>query len=205
MPDTTGASKKLRSNVIEASLIVFSVLLALFLDNVMQDRQDARDVAELTRHIADEIQSNLTIVNKWLPYHRQVVAEIDSYIASDQLLESLITADGIDYGRLANKGLIQDFYSDSAWQLAQQSLLSSRIDFGVSSAITDAYLAQQNVNGTLQRIVGFYSERETYDPKQVRTSLRILRNLVKDLAGQQTVLQHNCEAALAAIAAVGGD
>ena len=118
--------------VLEATLIVFSVMLALFLDSVLEDRREERTINELAGHLADEITSNLAVVEEWLPYHREVIDEIDRYLDSDELLQSLLTADGIDYGRLMEKGLIQDFYSSSSWQLAQQSEITSRIEFDVS-------------------------------------------------------------------------
>ena len=68
-------NKHLARYALEAILIVLSVLLALFLDNVIEDRREARIVDELVGHIADEMKSNLTIVDEWLPYHRTVIAD----------------------------------------------------------------------------------------------------------------------------------
>lgn len=181
---------------LEAILIVFSVLLALFLDSTLEDRREARNINELIGHVADEMQSNLAIVDEWLPYHRSVIDEIDRYLASGELRQSLLTADGIDYGRLMERGLIQDFYSSSSWQLVQQSEITSRIDFELTYAISQAYLSQQNVNLTLQRFSDFVVDRATHDPDQLVVSLRILRNLLQELSGQQSVLQHNYREAL---------
>ena len=199
------AKENLTRYALEAILIVFSVLLALFLDSVLEDRREARIIDELTSHIADEMKSNLAIVDEWLPYHRTVIGEIDRYLASDELLQSLLTSDGIDYGRLMEKGLIQDFYSNSSWQLAQQSEITSRIEFDVSYAISQAYLSQQNVNLTLERFSDFVFERQTQDPEQLVTSLRILRNLLQELADQQGVLQHNYREALKAVDRMNAD
>lgn len=191
--------EELARYALEAILIVFSVFLALFLDSVLEDRREAGIVNELISHIADEMKSNLAIVDEWLPYHRTVIDEIDRYLASDELLQSLLTADGIEYGQLMEKGLIQDFYSDSSWRLAQQSAVASRIDFDVSYAISQAYLSQQNVNWTLKRFSDFVFERQTQDPDQLVGSLRILRNLLQELTGQQGVLQQNYREALKAV------
>lgn len=186
-------------SALEAILIVFSVLLALFLDNVIEERKEARKVNELVSHIADEMKSNLTIVDEWLPYHRAVVDEVDRYLESDELQDRLLTADGIDYGPLMERGLIQDFYSISSWQLAQQSEVTSGIEFDVASKISRAYLSQQNVNQTILRFSDFFFDRQTHDPDQLVNSLRILRNLLQELSGQQSVLQHHYRVALESI------
>lgn len=191
--------ENLARSTFEAMLIVFSVLLALFLDSAIQDRREARMVEELLGHIAGEMKSNLTIVDEWLPYHRSVVDEIDRYLASAELRESLLSADGIDYGRLMERGLIQDFYTISSWQLAQQSELTSGIDFRVASKISRAYSSQENVNLTIQRFADFFFDRQAHDPDQLINSLRILRNLLQELSGQQSVLQHHYRAALEAV------
>ncbi|MEM1143511.1 MAG: hypothetical protein AAF671_13965 [Pseudomonadota bacterium] len=185
--------------VLEATLIVFSVLLALFLDNVWQERKEAHLERELVSHIADEMSSNLAIAEEWLPYHREVIKEIDRYLSSDELMQSLLTPEGIDYGQLMKKGLIQDFYSDASWQLAQQSAVSSRIEFDVSYAISQAYLSQRNVNLTLVRFSDFFFERETLESDQLVGSLKILRGLLRELAGQQDVLQYQYRKALEAV------
>ena len=196
---TVFARENLARYTLEAILIIFSVLLALFLDSVLEDRREARIVEELVSHVADEMRSNLAVVDEWLPYHRNVINEIDRYLAAGELRQDLLTTDGIDYGRLMPKGLIQDFYSHSSWQLAQQSEMTSRIEFDVTYAISQAYLSQQNVNRTLQRFSDFVFDRSTHDPDQLVTSLRILRNLLQELSGQQSVLQHNYEEALQAV------
>lgn len=190
---------KLAHSALEATLIVFSVLLALFLDSFIQDRREERVVDELVSHIAGEMNSNLTIADEWLPYHRSVVLEIDRYLASEELQESLLIADGVDYGRLMERGLIQDFYSISSWQLAQQSEVTSGIDFNVASKISRAYLSQQNVNLTIERFSDFFFDRKAHDPEQLVVSLRILRNLLVELSGQQSVLQHQYRVALDAL------
>lgn len=191
--------KNLARSIVEAILIVFSVLLALFLDSVIQDRREARTVDELVSHIVAEMRSNLAIVDEWLPYHQSMVDEIDRYLESDELQVSLLSADGIDYGRLMKRGLIQDFYSISSWQLAQQSEATSGIDFEVASRISRAYLSQQNVNLTIQRFSDFFFDRQAHDPDQLAISLRILRNLLQELSGQQSVLQHHYRVALEAV------
>lgn len=184
---------------LEAILIVFSVLLALYLDNVFEDRRESRTINELVSHIADEMQSNLATVEEWQPYHRAVIDEIDRYLASDELRQSLLTDDGIDYGRLMERGLIQDFYSTSSWQIAQQSEMTSRIDFDVTYAVSKAYLSQQYVDATLGRFSDFVFERQTHDPEQLINSLRILRNILQELSGQESVLQTNYQEALLAV------
>ena len=78
----------------------------------------------------------------------------------------------------------------------QQSEITSRIEFDITYAISKAYLSQQNVKLTLERFSDFFFARETHDPDQAVITLKILRNLLQELAGQQSVLQHNYREAL---------
>ncbi|MEM9387675.1 MAG: hypothetical protein AAGA68_21655 [Pseudomonadota bacterium] len=95
MTSSARTNESVARYAIEAVLIVFSVLLALFLDSVLEQRRDAHMVDELISHIADEMTRNLAVVDEWLPYHRTVIEAIDGHLASDELMQSLLTADGI--------------------------------------------------------------------------------------------------------------
>lgn len=181
---------------LEAVMIVFSVLLALFFDQILEERREARMIDELLGYVADEMQRNLAIADEWLPYHQGAVAKTDRYLASEELQQSLLTTDGIDYGRMMERGLIQDFYSSASWQLAQQTELTSQLDFEITQMMSEAYSSQQNVNRTLDRFSDFFFDRATHDPAELAVSLRIYRMLLSELAGQESVLQDKYRLAL---------
>ena len=99
------------------------------------------------------------------------------------------------------RGLIQEFYSTSAWQIAQQSEMTSGLDFELLSAMSNAYLSQQLVDQTLLRLSDFFFDRDVHDAEQLEASLLLLRNLMQELAGQEHVLRSAYLEALAAIEA----
>ncbi len=184
-------TKDLVRYAIEALLIVLSVLLALFLDQRFEDRREARMAGELVGHIQIEMQRNLEIIDKWMPYHQDSAAKIDQYLNSPELQQTLLTDNGIAYLELMEDGILQELYSTSSWELAQQSEVTSTLDFELTHAMSKAYLSQDYVNQTIQRISDFFFDRSSHDPDEVQTSLRILRQLLRELAGQEYVLQQN--------------
>ncbi len=192
----TESKKALTRYALEAALIVFSVLLALFLDQVIEERRENRTIDEIVGHVAGEMQNNLDIINEWLPYHQEVAAKLDRHLASDELMTALLADGGINYFDILPRGVIQDFYSESSWQLAQQSEMTARLDFEVTNAMSKAYHSQAMVSATLQRMSDFFFDRATMDPEQLEHSLTILRNLMRELAGQEAVLRQLYEDAL---------
>ena len=184
---------------LEAVLIVFSVLLALFLDQALTERRDLQTMDELVGHVTEEISGNLEVVNKWLPYHASVIAKIDVHLASTELQKNLINDAGIDYFVLMEDGVLQDFYSVSAWQLALQSEMFSKLDIDTTQKIAKGYYSQEYVDDTLQRLVDFTFSRDAMDKAQLVHSLTLLRRLIQELVGQEYILRRNYEEALSTL------
>lgn len=197
--DTVFSKNGLAKYALEAGLIVFSVLLALFLDQALTERRELQAVDELVGHIAGEISENLVIVNKWLPYHESVIVKIDAHLASPELQKNLINKTGINYFVLMEDGFLQDFYSVSAWQLAMQSQMISKLDFDTKRKISKGYYSQEYVDGTLQRLIDFTFSRDAMDKAQLVHSLTLLRRLMQELVGQEYILRRNYQEALAGI------
>ena len=184
---------------LEAVLIVFSVLLALFLDQALTERREQQAVDKLVEHVTEEISGNLGVVNKWLPYHESVIAKIDAHLASTELQKNLISDTGINYFVLMEDGVLQDFYSVSAWQLALQSEMFSKLDIDTTQKIAKGYYSQEYVDGTLQGLVDFTFSREAMDKEQLVHSLTLLRRLMQELVGQEYTLRRNYEEALSTL------
>ena len=193
---TVFSKSDLAKYALEAVLIVFSVLLALFLDQALTERRELQAVDELVGHIAEEITGNLEVVNKWLPYHERVIVKIEAHLASTELQKNLISDAGIDYFVLMEDGVLQDFYSVSSWQLALQSEMLSKLDIDTTQKISKGYYSQEHVDGTLQRLVDFTFSRDAMDRAQLVHSLTLLRRLMQELVGQEYTLRRNYEEAL---------
>ena len=198
MPSVTSKDSLIRYAV-EAVLIVLSVLLALYLDQTFENRREARHAAELVGHISDEIQGNLEILDDWLPYHEDVRARIESHLESSDGIQQLINGGVVDYGSLMERGLIQELYSTTAWQIALQTEITSSLEFEAVSAVSNAYLSQQLVDQTLLRLSDFFFDRNVHDAEQLEASLGLLRNLMQELAGQEHVLRSAYQDALQAL------
>ncbi len=183
----------------EALLIVFSVLLALWLDELRQERRENAYLSANLEQIASEMRNNLGIVERLLPYHRSIVAELDRHIASAGLREGLRGEQGIEYMRLMPNGLIQEFYSVTAWDLARQGGVTTRLDFETGYAISRAYSSQAFVDNTIRSLFEFLLGPDAVAPADLRTSTIVLRNRMAELVGQENALKLNYEAALAAI------
>jgi hypothetical protein len=196
---TVFSKSDLAKYALEAVLIVFSVLLALFLDQALTERRELQAVDELVGHIAEEISGNLEVVNKWFPYHESVIAKIEAHLASTELQKNLISDAGIDYFVLMEDGVLQDFYSVSAWQLALQSEMISKLDIDTTQKISKGYYSQEYVDGTLQRLVDFTFSRDAMEKAQLVHSLTLLRRLMQELVSQEYTLQRNYEEALSTL------
>lgn len=77
-------SEKLVKVAFESSLIVFSVLLALFLNEYREQLKEERERDRAMQLIMVELKSNLTVLKQWIPYHQQVVKNLDELLENQE-------------------------------------------------------------------------------------------------------------------------
>lgn len=70
-------NKSLVKYLIEASLIVFSVLLALLLKEYRENLKQKKVIRKKLLSIEEELKSNLNVINDWIPYNQQVLMNIE--------------------------------------------------------------------------------------------------------------------------------
>jgi hypothetical protein len=151
----------------EAFLIVFSVLLALAVDEWRQDRADRQLVARIQETIHDELVRNRAIIVGRLPYH-----EMMSYSTQRFVQQNLLSGKGdllgerrpemkelgFDTSRgLATAGTL----GRTGWELALNSGALEHMDYKTMVALSQAYAKQEQV------------ERETQDLLEQMHSLLI--------------------------------
>ena len=113
----TSATTKLKQNILkicfESFLIIFSVLLALVLNEYRGQLKADEERARAMQMIEVEINSNLDILNKWIPYHNELLVSFDN--ALSEIAQNSIEEDPRSYIlNLMPKG--NNFESYAIWK-----------------------------------------------------------------------------------------
>lgn len=175
--------------VFESILIVFSVLLALLLNEYkgyLKEKQQRQLVIEM---IQAELISNLNILNEQLPYHEEVLNNLNSALDSDSLRNTLITDSGVVLWSLIPRGVVQKLVDDTSWQTAKSSTIFSSLELTFIFEMSELYRAQElGIESTLKNILSILSSRESLDTKQLNDTLLLLRNAFGEIVSQERFL-----------------
>lgn len=195
--------RTLINSLIEAVLIVFSVLVALAA-NRWRDQQISRQRLALTeQHIRIELRNNQAVLRSIIPYHEEEVRRIGQFLAQPDLADKI---KGRSLRELEFQLAPHGFWnppvspgnlSDAAWRSAMADNTVSMMDVRVLNQLS-AYYSMQNlgVQHTLQIMSEQFLSPQIYDPKSTILLLRALRGWFSEMASEEEELLYNADATL---------
>jgi hypothetical protein len=162
----------------ESLLIVFSVVLALGLTEVINNMNDERRTKEVLHQLREELIANKKAEEEQYAYHLQVLKNIDSALGHPEFAKKFINDSGeIDLTHtIAPEGVLRRDLNDVAWQVAKQNNIFSKIDLSTYSLLTDIYDNQQRITNSEQEIGHVLLSFESRKPENLRTTLILVRD-----------------------------
>jgi len=160
----------------ECLLIVFSVVLALILTEVINNVNEKKKTAEILHQLKEELIDNKRLEEEQYHYHMQVLKKIDSALNNPAFANKFISNGEINLSMLAPEGVLRHDLNDVAWQVAKQSDILSKIDFETYSIITDCYNNQQRITNSEDKIGQVLLSWESRKPVNLRTTLVLMRD-----------------------------
>jgi hypothetical protein len=178
----------------EAVLIVFSVLLAFILNEYRENYLENNLLQDNLAEISDEIKANLSLLQEALPYHKEVLKNIQTFLKDDSGLE---LNDRLLLYSIAPDGIIQNPLSSTAWYVFTDNELTTKIDFKTTYQLSQAYHAQEHfVEHIIAKIIDLLISRDAVDKDEIHTTLLMLDVHFNDLIQQETILIEHYKNAL---------
>src|SRR3954468_17723457 len=111
----------------ESLLIVFSVILALGLTEVINKINEGQRTKEVLHQLKEELITNKNAEEEQYAYHLQVLKNIDSALSHPAFAKKFINDSGeIDLANtIAPHGVLRHDLNDVAWQVAKQNNIFS--------------------------------------------------------------------------------
>jgi hypothetical protein len=183
--------------IFESILIIFSVLLALFLNEYRGQLKENQQKELVIKIVKIELKSNLEILNEWRPYHEKVLNNLNEALNSNSTNSTLFTEKGVFTWSLMPNGVVQRVIDNGSWQTLKSSSISSIIEFNTMFTLSQLYKQQaQGVESTLNRILKIISARESLEQKNQRSTIILLRNTFNEMVSQEIFLIKKYEQAL---------
>lgn len=181
-------------------LIIFSVLLALFLNQLVENAKTRNQKNKARTNIQAELQRNLDIVNTWNKHHQAVLNRMQQIIEgeNDSLLTALKNGPAFNIGVLTgDRSIIDANLSNTAWETAKSTRIIAEFDFETAQLLTSVYTLQDLiVSKSLDRIITTYFDRATHDLSNLDLTLVQFKLEFQELAGQEYLLAQLYEEAL---------
>jgi hypothetical protein len=176
--------------VFESSLIIFSVLLALFLNEYREELARNQEKERALKMVNAELKSNLNTLNEWLPYHKEVLKNLEQSFDDNHDNHDLSFND--QYTLITSsfpKGIVQTMLDNSSWEAIKQSNVSSTIDLDIIFSLSKLYKVQSlGIESTLQRTLMILSSRESIREGNLRETIFLLKNHFNELVGQEVYM-----------------
>lgn len=180
---------------VESVLIVFTVLLALAVNEWREGRRQAQVVDRAIENVRNEIEHNKAEVEQTLPYHNELIEAVSDWMERDEPggrapVETL--------KELAPRGLFPPLLKDAAWESAVFTRTVNDFPYELVLTLSTVYEAQEEgVGSTVPRIVDVLMTRDGFDPSSdERSFLAVADFYINELAAQERSLLRLYEDAL---------
>jgi hypothetical protein len=175
--------------LVESVLIVFSILLALFVDQRREERRldELRDRALHAIH--SEIALNLRAVESVVDYHGTVRDRLGALLNRIEAGEVENASAWNLALSVAPQGIGRAGVASTAWQTAATSGAVSLLDISLTYRLGGLYdIQSKGVEASLERIQELLFDPIMHDPSRSMAVLRVLMNLANELTQQEVYL-----------------
>lgn len=181
--------KHLLKLAFESMLIVFSVVLALYINDYHSQKKDDEATRNALLKVKTELQTNMELVSNLAPYHQQLKETFEAALLDNEKQQALITSKGVTFWSLMPRGLYQRPLEDAAWKALSNSSVLSNVEFDTMLALSRVYkLQEQGVERSLQHIITLLISREAIQEALISENLTILSFAMSELISQEKFL-----------------
>jgi hypothetical protein len=160
----------------ESLLIVFSVVLALILTEIINRVHENNQTREVLHELREELIENKHGEERQYKYHLQVLKNIDSALHDNDFLKKVLDSGRIHLHLIAPDGVLLEDLNDVSWQVAKQYNIFTKVDLKTFSLLTNIYNHQQRITKTEDEIGKVLLSFESRMPENARTTLILMRD-----------------------------
>jgi hypothetical protein len=160
----------------ESLLIIFSVVLAMIVTEIINKVHEANQTHEILHQLRQEIIANKSAEQDQYQYHLKVMRRIDSAMRTPAYAGQFIHNGEVHLNVIVDSGVLRHDLDDVAWQSAKLNSVFSRIDFRTYGLLTDIYDNQQRISKSEDEIGRLLLSWESRKPENLKTTLILMRD-----------------------------
>ncbi len=192
-----------KTRIIDALLIVFSVLFALFLNNWSESRKQHKKMMEIRENLLEEISTNLEMVKSWKDHHLYLGKRLDSLqMGKLPKIYEVLHKDRYQgsFALFKNQPLIEQLPNEAAWNGASATGIVSEMNFDEIILFSNCYnLQKEIIDVSIRRILDMFFDAEKMENMSTENLITQYKMSFHELISQEYALIEMYEKALAAI------
>lgn len=189
-----------RKLFVDGALIVFSVLFALFISQIVENQKAKREKEKVLDYIYQELSDNSFILSRWIQKHGRIRDRLRNMVQNeeDSVRKRLVAGGRINFEIITNgEVLIDALLTETAWDAAKSTKVVSDFEFEQVQEFTRVYNLQRIImDGTTSKFLDVYMDRKTHEMENLETTLIQLNIVMEEMVGQEQTLQYMIQEAL---------
>jgi len=170
-------------------LIVFSVVLGMYLNQKMLERNDRKKADKLLSMVEAEVKSNQRILKDWYPYHQRMYQKLDSLKDDSNFIKDFQKDKNVLFEKLLTRGsFMKESLSDASWEVTKLNPVVSEISFDKMNILTKVYNQQKGTFEPMHKMFDLLSKPFINTPKNAKENLNLISGFVRELAAREAQL-----------------
>jgi hypothetical protein len=187
--------RELKKLLLECLLIVFSVLLALFINRTAENSKTRNQKRVALERIYKEVIKNYAVTQEWQARHQLYLDRTTRFVTNknDSLRIRLLKKEYLDFDLITDgKGLTSNTMSSTAWDAAKSTQIISEFEYETVETLTRLYQSQQYALDVLNKLVAFYFDNSVFhDETHFQQTMIKLQLLFTELVIQEETLNED--------------
>lgn len=184
-------SPRITDHLIEGILIFASVFLAFWLNEYRVSINHESETNESIQAIISEIENNLEILERWTPYHKEIIDQLKPILEQE-----LDTVSVFNFWKFidGNKGIFREILTANAWNLINQSNI--KVEIEKKLIISQTYEQQKYVKNAFDNLFNFLNQREILRNDFAQENYMMVYRLLLEVHAQEVAMIQNYETLL---------
>ncbi len=173
---------------IQVFLIVFSVVLGLYLSDRIEDRKNEKNATKLLSKIKSELNENKKLLDRWVPYHGQIVNNLDSLSNDEKFIKKFINDKSAIYEAFSEGTIMSDMPSNDAWDIAKSHPLVVNIDYDILLGLSKIFNQQKFTYESIPKLIDLMLSTEFNATETARPNLKLFKDKLEEIYGRELQL-----------------
>ncbi len=189
-------TEKFKLYFIEMILIITSVFLAFFINEIRNNYQENKKLATSLKFIEEEMLQNQAYITEYVLAHEIIKDRLDSLIKNDIYEGTYDSYHGFSIHHIYPKSFFNQLLSRQAWDIAVNNNIFNQLKIEDVVIISRAYEQQKLVMDAAYDISKFMQSEAVFNEDLTKNNCQVMRCRFRTLHGFEMRLIYNYQEAL---------